>query len=154
MLRRGRRFLHAMGASVLTKNDPIGYIGLGAMGEPMARCLLRAGFTVRASAHKRRDALERLRGEGLLEVADPAEVAAQSKAVVVCVPDSPQVLEVFNAPRGLFAGAKPSSFFIDMSTISPVTSRELAAAAQERGCGFIDAPVSGGPARAAPPRAR
>jgi 3-hydroxyisobutyrate dehydrogenase-like beta-hydroxyacid dehydrogenase len=126
----------------------VGFIGLGTMGEPMARSLQRAGFEVTASAHRRRDALERLLGEGAHEAADPAAVAATVDAVVICVPDAPQVEEVLFGARGVAAGAKSGELVIDMSTISPVASRRFAERLAEFGVDFIDAPVSGGPARA------
>ncbi|HEX3458869.1 MAG TPA: NAD(P)-dependent oxidoreductase [Candidatus Baltobacteraceae bacterium] len=126
----------------------VGFIGLGAMGEPMARSLQRAGFEVTASAHHRRDALERLVAEGAHEAADPAAVAAAVEAVVICVPDAPQVEEVLFGARGVAAGAKSGDIVIDMSTISPVASRRFAERLAEIGVDFVDAPVSGGPARA------
>ena len=118
------------------------------MGEPMVRSLRRAGFEVTACAHRRRDAIERLRGEGVTEAADPAAVAAAADVVVVCVPDAPQVEEVLFGDRGVSAGARPGSLVIDMSTISPVATRAFAARLNERAVHFVDAPVSGGPARA------
>jgi 3-hydroxyisobutyrate dehydrogenase-like beta-hydroxyacid dehydrogenase len=127
----------------------VGFVGLGAMGEPMARSLRRAGFTVTASAHRRREPLDRLRGDGVVAAADPAEVAAASDAVVICVPDAPQVEEVLFGERGVVAGAKPGTTAIDMSTISPVASRAFSNRLAERELRFVDAPVSGGPARAA-----
>jgi 3-hydroxyisobutyrate dehydrogenase-like beta-hydroxyacid dehydrogenase len=126
----------------------VGFIGLGAMGEPMARCLLRAGFPVTASVFRRRDAIERLRTDGAIEANDPAAVAAASDVVITCVPDAPQVEEALFDERGIVHGAKPGALIIDMSTISPVASRDFAARLLERGLHFIDAPVSGGPVRA------
>ncbi len=75
----------------VTAPSKLGFIGLGAMGEPMARCLLRAGFGVTASAYRRREALERLASEGATEAPDPAAVAAAVSVLVLCVPDAPQV---------------------------------------------------------------
>jgi 2-hydroxy-3-oxopropionate reductase len=128
----------------------VGFIGLGTMGEPMAGSLRRAGFEVTASAHRRREALERLRAEhGVTEAADPSAVAAASDVVVICVPDAPQVEEVLFGANGVAAGAKPESLVIDASTISPDASRQFAARLKERRIHFLDAPVSGGPMRAA-----
>jgi 3-hydroxyisobutyrate dehydrogenase-like beta-hydroxyacid dehydrogenase len=115
----------------------------------MARSLRRAGFAVTASAYRRREALERLRGDGVVEAPNPAAVASASDAVVICVPDAPQVEEVLFGEQGVAAGAKPGTTAIDMSTISPVSSRTFASRLAERGLRFVDAPVSGGPARAA-----
>jgi 3-hydroxyisobutyrate dehydrogenase-like beta-hydroxyacid dehydrogenase len=128
----------------------VGFIGLGAMGEPMVRSLRRAGFSVAACAHRRREALDRLiEQDGVVEARDAASVASASECVVVCVPDAPQVDEVLFAARGVVAGAKPDTLVIDMSTISPVSSQSFARRLGERGVSFVDAPVSGGPARAA-----
>jgi 3-hydroxyisobutyrate dehydrogenase-like beta-hydroxyacid dehydrogenase len=127
----------------------VGFIGLGVMGEPMVISLRRAGFAVAASAHRRRDALERLRAEhGVIEAAHPAEAAAGADAVIICVPDAPQVEEVLFEQHGIAEGAKPGSLIVDMSTISPLASRRFAGRLAECGLRFIDAPVSGGPARA------
>jgi 3-hydroxyisobutyrate dehydrogenase-like beta-hydroxyacid dehydrogenase len=119
------------------------------MGEPMARTLRRAGFPVTASVHQRREPLERLVADGVTEAADPAAVAAAADVVVLCVPDAPQVEEALFEQRGVAAGARPGIVVIDMSTISPVASRVFAQRLAERGVHFVDAPVSGGPARAA-----
>jgi 3-hydroxyisobutyrate dehydrogenase len=118
------------------------------MGEPMARCLRRAGFTVTASAHRRRDAIDRLRADGVNEAEDPAAVAAASDVIITCVPDAPQVEEAVFGERGVVHGAKAGTLIVDMSTISPVASRDFAARLNEKGLHFIDAPVSGGPVRA------
>lgn len=126
----------------------LGFVGLGAMGEPMALSLLTAGYEVTATVHRRRDAFERLRAQGLREAADPAELAAGVQAVILCVPDAPQVEEVLFAPRGIEAGGSPGLLVIDMSTISPVASKRFAQRLAERGIDFVDAPVSGGPVRA------
>ncbi|MGB8519779.1 MAG: NAD(P)-dependent oxidoreductase [Candidatus Tumulicola sp.] len=128
----------------------VGFVGLGAMGEPMVRSLRRAGFAVAACAHRRRDALERLRAEcAVTEAANPREVAATSGVVAICVPDAPEVEDAIFTPDGIAAGARPGTLVIDLSTISPVASRRFAERLRERGIAFVDAPVSGGPARAA-----
>ncbi|MGA7354565.1 MAG: NAD(P)-dependent oxidoreductase, partial [Candidatus Cybelea sp.] len=126
----------------------VGFVGLGAMGEPMARSLRKAGFDVAASVHRHREALERLRAEGVSEAADPAALAAACDAVVLCVPDAPQVEDALFGSRGVIAGAKPGLLAIDMSTISPVATRRFAERLTAHGVDFMDAPVSGGPARA------
>jgi 2-hydroxy-3-oxopropionate reductase len=119
------------------------------MGEPMARSLRRAGYAVTASAYRRRDALERLKADGVAEAADPAAVAAASDVCILCVPDAPQVEEALFGPHGVAAGARPGMLVIDMSTISPEASKRFAARLREAGVAFVDAPVSGGPVRAA-----
>ncbi len=114
----------------------------------MAGALRRAGFEVSASVHRHREALERLRSQGVAEVADPAALADEVEAVILCVPDAPQVEEALFGSRGVAQGAKPGLLVIDMSTISPVASRRFAERLTERGIDFVDAPVSGGPERA------
>jgi 3-hydroxyisobutyrate dehydrogenase-like beta-hydroxyacid dehydrogenase len=126
----------------------VGFVGLGAMGEPMARTLRRAGFDVTASVHRHRGALERLRADGVSEAADPSALAANADAVVLSVPDAPDVEDALFGSRGVAAGAKPGLLVIDMSTISPVASRRFGERLAERGVEFVDAPVSGGPVRA------
>jgi 2-hydroxy-3-oxopropionate reductase len=105
------------------------------MGEPMAGALRRA-------------ALERLRPAGVREAADSASLSREVDAVVLCVPDAPQVEEVLFGPQGVAAGARPGLLVIDMSTISPLASRRFSQRLAERGIDFADAPVSGGPIRA------
>jgi len=126
----------------------VGFVGVGAMGEPMAASLLRGGFAVTVCAHRRREPVERLVAQGAADGGDPAGVAAASSVVVTCVPDAPQVEEALFGERGASRGAAPGTLFIDMSTISPVATRAFDARLREHGLRFVDAPVSGGPARA------
>jgi 3-hydroxyisobutyrate dehydrogenase-like beta-hydroxyacid dehydrogenase len=128
--------------------ERVGFVGLGAMGEPMAAALRRAGFEVSASAHRRREALERLRALGVVEAADPATLAKSADAIVLCVPDAPEVEDALFGPRGVIAGARAGLLVVDMSTISPVASQRFARRLADQGIEFVDAPVSGGPARA------
>lgn len=118
------------------------------MGEPMAASLLRAGFSVTTTAHRRREPLDRLVAAGASEAADPAAVAAASDIVITCVPDAPQVEESLFDARGAASGLRHGAIVIDMSTISPMASKAFAARLREQGVDFVDAPVSGGPARA------
>ena len=126
----------------------LGFLGIGAMGEPMVRSLLKAGFPVTIAAHRRREAVERLVAEGAKEAADPAAVAAASDIVITMVPDAPQVEEVLFDERGAAKSLKPGSVVIDMSTISPIASKRFAERLAAAKVDFVDAPVSGGPARA------
>jgi 3-hydroxyisobutyrate dehydrogenase-like beta-hydroxyacid dehydrogenase len=114
----------------------------------MARALRRAGFSVTASAHRRREALERLIADGVTEAANPAEVGRSADIAFVCVPDAPQVEDALFADDGLANGLRPGTVVVDCSTISPIASRSFAGRLKERGIAFVDAPVSGGPARA------
>jgi 3-hydroxyisobutyrate dehydrogenase-like beta-hydroxyacid dehydrogenase len=127
----------------------LGFLGIGAMGEPMVRSLLKAGFPVTIAAHRRREAVDRLVAEGAKEAADPAAVAAASDIVITMVPDAPQVEEVLFGERGAAKGLRAGSVAIDMSTISPIASQRFAERLAASKVDFVDAPVSGGPARAA-----
>jgi 3-hydroxyisobutyrate dehydrogenase-like beta-hydroxyacid dehydrogenase len=126
----------------------VGILGIGAMGEPMAASLLRAGFRVATCAHHRREPLDRLIAAGAHDGGDPAGVAALCDIVITMVPDAPQVEEALFGPHGATTAAKPNTLFIDMSTISPVATRAFDERLRAMGHRFIDAPVSGGPARA------
>jgi 3-hydroxyisobutyrate dehydrogenase-like beta-hydroxyacid dehydrogenase len=127
----------------------IGLIGAGAMGEPMGLTLMRAGYPLCVSAHWTRERVERLVAAGAVEAEDPAAVAAASDIIITMVPDSPQVEEALFGDRGAVHGLARGAFAIDMSTISPVATRGFHARLAERGVSLVDAPVSGGPARAA-----
>jgi len=122
----------------------VGFIGLGLMGLPMARNVLRAGYQLTVYNRTAAKAAA-LVAEGARQVATPAEVAQRSDAVVTMVTDSPDVLEVVEGEHGLLGGASSGSTWIDMSTISPDVTRRLGAAAADRGVEALDAPVSGGP---------
>src|SRR5262249_38944155 len=128
-------------------SETIGFIGLGIMGKPMARNLLKAGYPL--LVHNRSSAsVEELANEGAAPAASAYEVAAAADILITVLPDSPDVEQVYNGPEGVFAGARPGALLIDMSTISPVVARKLAADAERRGLDMLDAPVSGGEAGA------
>jgi 3-hydroxyisobutyrate dehydrogenase len=122
---------------------PLGFIGLGIMGRPMAGHLLRAGhpLTVYNRTAGRADDLA---AAGARVAASPAEVAAASEVVVVMVSDTPDVEAVVAGKRGVLEGIRPGSIVVDMSTVSPDLERRLAARLRERGADLVDAPVSGG----------
>src|SRR5713226_1140498 len=121
----------------------IGFIGLGIMGKPMARNLMKAGYSL--IVHNRsRPAVEELAKEGARATGNPQQLTAQSEVVITMLPDSPEVDQVFAGDQGVFAGAKQGTLLIDMSSISPVVARRLAKEAESRGLDMLDAPVSGG----------
>lgn len=123
--------------------ETIGFIGLGIMGKPMARNLMRAGYPL--IVHNRsRGAVDELAAEGARAAGNPREVAEQSEIVVTMLPDSPDVAAVLEGPDGVLAGARSGQVLIDMSTISPVVAQRLAKAAAAKGVTMLDAPVSGG----------
>jgi 3-hydroxyisobutyrate dehydrogenase len=127
----------------------VGFIGLGTIGEPMAATLLRAGFAVHVPSGRAREAVARLREQGAHVVENPREVAKACSIVVTCVPDAPQVEEVCLGAEGIVYGARPGTIVIDCSTIAPPETRRIAQALREKEILFLDAPISGGPPRAA-----
>jgi 2-hydroxy-3-oxopropionate reductase len=128
-------------------NPVIGFIGLGIMGKPMARNLLKAGYPL--VVHNRSSAaVNELSREGAQAAESAKEVAGRSDALITMLPDSQDVELVFTGEGGVFSGIKRGMLLIDMSSISPVVARRLAAEASERGCDMLDAPVSGGEAGA------
>lgn len=121
----------------------IGFIGLGLMGKPMAKNLLKAGFPLLVQSRSR-GPVEELAALGATAVNTPREVAAGCDIVITMVPDSPDVEAVVSGPDGILAGARPGRIHVDMSTISPLATRRLAALEQQAGVTMLDAPVSGG----------
>lgn len=130
-------------AALSTERERVGVVGLGIMGLPMARNLLRAGFTVTVTNRTAARA-EPLRAEGAAVVGTPREVAERSDIVITMVTSSPDVEAVTFGADGVADGAHDGLLAIDMSTIAPETSREIARRAAERGFRTLDAPVSGG----------
>ena len=123
--------------------DRIGFIGLGIMGSPMAANLVRAGHEV-IGFNRSRAAVDRLVEAGGTAAAGVAEAAANADVVITMLPDSPQVEEVVLAEGGVLDSARGGTLLIDMSTIAPERSVEVARRAREQGLGVLDAPVSGG----------
>ena len=129
-------------------NKPvIGFIGLGIMGKPMARNLIKAGYEL--ILHNRSHApVDELSKQGAQAAADSKEVAARAEIVITMLPDSPDVELVYADENGIFKTLKSGTLLIDMSTISPAVARKLAGEAKKLGCDMLDAPVSGGEAGA------
>ena len=121
----------------------VGFIGLGAMGRPMALHLLEAGHELSVYA-RRTEAAQPLVDAGATRRATPAEVAAASEAVFTMVTTGADVEAVALGEGGILHGAKPGTVLVDMGTIPPDTARRIAAKLAERGIEAIDAPVSGG----------
>ena len=123
--------------------ETIGFIGLGLMGRPMAKNLLKAGYPV--VAHNRsRGAVDDLVSAGATSASSPADVARQATRIITMVPDSPDVELVLDGPEGVFSAMQPGTIIIDMSSITPETTRRLAERARALGGALMDAPVSGG----------
>ena len=124
-------------------NKTIGFIGLGIMGTPMSGHLIKAGHKV-VCYDLMPAAVERVVAMGAIAGASAKDVARQVEVVISMVPDSPDVEKVYLGDEGVLEGVEPGTLLIDMSTISPVTAKAVAAAAAGKGCPMLDAPVSGG----------
>ncbi|MBN2351529.1 MAG: 2-hydroxy-3-oxopropionate reductase [Spirochaetales bacterium] len=125
----------------------IGFIGLGIMGKPMAKNLLKAGRALTvydvdpAPVHE-------LVAAGATAARSAREAAAASEAVITMLPNSPEVKEAVLGKDGVLEGAQPGTLLIDMSSIAPLAAREIAEAAAAKGVTMLDAPVSGGQPKA------
>jgi len=122
----------------------IGFIGLGDMGKPMARRLLQGGCDVFSCAHRRREAIEELKSEGLVECDDPAAVGAKADILMSVVVDEAQTDRVLRGPSGAFATLRPGSVVVIMSTLAPKYCQDIAAEAASRDIAVLDCPISGG----------
>ena len=121
----------------------IGLIGLGLMGTPMAKNLLKAGYEL--SVHDiNRKAVDEVVGLGAKGDSSPKEVAASAEAILLSLPGDSEVEEVILGKDGILEGGRPGSVLVDMSTISPLTAKRMAEALQKHGMEMLDAPVSGG----------
>jgi 2-hydroxy-3-oxopropionate reductase len=119
----------------------IGFIGLGIMGRPMALHLKAAGHEL--FVPDRRSLPDEIRAAATVE-ADAAAVAEHSEVIILMVPDTPDVERVLFGAHGVAEGLQPGKLVIDMSSISPVATKEFAERIAKLGCGYVDAPVSGG----------
>lgn len=128
---------------MVTTQPTIGWIGTGIMGKPMCQNLMKAGFPLAVYA-RRPESAQALVDLGATFCATPALLAAHSPIVISMVSDTPDVEAVLLGKDGVIEGAKPGTLVIDMSTISPVTTREIAEKLADKGIRFLDAPVSGG----------
>jgi 3-hydroxyisobutyrate dehydrogenase len=123
--------------------ERISFIGLGTMGLPMSTRLLEAGYAVSGfDIDKFAEQSLAARG-GELGFPNPAAASVDADLVICSLPNSSHVEEALTGPNGVFASSRPGTIIVDMSTISPNTSRALGAAATEQGLLFADAPVSG-----------
>ena len=121
----------------------IGFIGMGTMGAPMAGRLIEAGHDL--TIHNRTRAREEALAErGAARASSPKEAAAGADLVITMVSDTPDVEAVILGPDGAIHGMKEGAVFVDMSTISPTATREIARALEAKGVDMLDAPVSGG----------
>lgn len=126
--------------------EKIGFIGLGIMGRPMAKHLIKAGHPLVLLSKS--NAAPDLQKEGAKLMEHPAQLAAEADVIITMLPDSPEVENTVLGENGVMSGIKKGSLFIDMSTIAPSTSVSLFDAFAKRGVESLDAPVSGGQAGA------
>jgi len=125
----------------------IGFIGLGIMGKPMSKNLLKAGYQI-VVCDIVKAAVEELVSAGAQAAGTPKEVAEQTEIIVTMLPNSPNVRQVVLGDKGIIEGAKTGTVVIDMSSIAPLVSREVAAKLAEKSIEMLDAPVSGGEPKA------
>ena len=121
----------------------IGFIGLGIMGRPMARNLLKAGYPLLVHSRSQGPVDEIVKA-GAKAAASPKDVAGQCDVLFTMLPNSPDVELVALGPNGIIEGARRGLIFADMSTISPIVSQKIAKALEPKGVAMLDAPVSGG----------
>ncbi|HJE23652.1 MAG TPA: 2-hydroxy-3-oxopropionate reductase [Methylorubrum populi] len=120
----------------------VGFIGLGIMGRPMAENLIKAGY--RLFLKSRRAVPADLIAAGGIECQSAREVAERAEIVITMLPDTPQVAEVLFGADGVIEGLTEAKIVIDMSSIDPIATKDFARRINERGCDYLDAPVSGG----------
>jgi len=118
----------------------VGFIGLGTMGGPMARNVLKGGHDL-VVLDINQAAVAKLTGEGAKAAASPKDVAQASDVVITMLPDAPDVERAVLGPDGILAGLRPGSVYIDMSTIDPATTQRIGRMVSEEGAGMIDSPV-------------
>jgi 3-hydroxyisobutyrate dehydrogenase-like beta-hydroxyacid dehydrogenase len=133
----------------MDERTKIGLIGLGAMGLPMGRRLLENGFELVVVPHANRAPADELAGKGAAVASSPAELTGMCRLVITSVPDVPQVEEVLFGENGLARPGGEGLVYVDMSTITPKAARDFGARLAALGISALDAPVSGGPVRAA-----
>lgn len=121
----------------------VAFIGMGTMGAPMALNLLKAGHSV-VVHNRNRDREEPVAAAGAQRAASPQAAAQGAEIIITCVSDGPDVEAVMVGPEGVIHGAKPGAIAIDMSTISPTTTRTIAAVLKQQQISMLDAPISGG----------
>lgn len=121
----------------------IGFIGLGIMGKPMSRNLLKAGFEL-VVYDIDETAVKIIEKAGAKSASSPKEVAQNSDVIITMLPKASIGKSVLEDENGVLAGIKENSVVIDMSSVSPVASKEFAQMVEEKKCKFLDAPVSGG----------
>jgi 3-hydroxyisobutyrate dehydrogenase-like beta-hydroxyacid dehydrogenase len=121
----------------------VAFVGLGIMGGRMVKNVLKAGYAVVAQ-NRTASKAEAVKSLGATVAATPREAAAKADVVVTMVADPPALAAVLEGPDGVFAGCRPGTLVVDMSTVDPATSQAMAAKATSRGFRYLEAPVTGG----------
>ena len=125
----------------------VGFIGLGIMGKPMAKNLVKAGHKLMV-LDLNKESVDELVAMGAETAPSKVELASQCEVIITMLPNSPQVKEVVLGEGGIIEGAKPGTVVIDMSSIAPLASREIYGELEKKGIHLLDAPVSGGEPKA------
>jgi len=125
----------------------IGFIGLGIMGKPMSRNLIKAGHQLTVY-NRSTAAVDEIVSAGAARGNSSADVAAKSDIIITMLPDGPEVEQAILGPQGVLEGARKNSMVVDMSSISPIVSQKVGTACEAKGIEFLDAPVSGGEPKA------
>jgi 2-hydroxy-3-oxopropionate reductase len=124
----------------------IGFIGIGIMGRPMAKNLIKAGYAL--TVYDKYSNVDDLVALGAKKASSNKDVASQCEIIITMLPNSPQVKEAVLGADGVLEGAKKGSILVDMSSIAPGAAQEICAAVKEKGVVMLDAPVSGGEPKA------
>lgn len=124
--------------------EKVGFIGLGIMGRPMAKNLMEAGYELVVHNRSPEKAEELAKEGNATAAASPVQVAQACDIVITMLPDSPDVEAVVAGEGGVLEGIRDGALLVDMSTISPVVTKELSEMVREKGASMLDAPVSGG----------
>ena len=125
----------------------VGFIGLGIMGKPMSKNMLKAGYDLVVMDHQQAP-VDELVAAGAASAISPKAVAEQTEIIITMLPNSPHVKEVVLGENGIIKGAKPGTVVIDMSSIAPLASKEVYGELEKIGVDLLDAPVSGGEPKA------
>lgn len=125
----------------------IGFIGLGIMGKPMSKNLIKANYEL-VVMDKNIEVTKELGALGAIVVSSPKEVASKAEVIITMLPNSPHVKDVVLGKNGIIEGGREGLTVIDMSSISPIASREIYLELEQKGINLLDAPVSGGEPKA------
>ncbi|XP_073488847.1 3-hydroxyisobutyrate dehydrogenase, mitochondrial-like [Aquarana catesbeiana] len=127
----------------MASKTPVGFIGLGNMGNPMAKNLVKHGYPV-VAYDVFPEACKEFQDTGAQIVESPSDVAEKADRIITMLPSSLNAIDAYTGPNGILKKVKKGSLLIDSSTIDPAVSKELAKAVEKMGAVFMDAPVSGG----------